>query len=93
MSDAISNRQPPRELDCEHVIRLLWDYLDGRVHEDEREGIVAHLAWCNGCASHYQFEQEFLSAVGRLRRDDEEYDALRGRVIDRLRSLGLAKPE
>lgn len=93
MSDAISSKQPPRELDCRHVIRRLWDYLDGRVHEDEREGIVAHLAWCNGCASHYRFEGEFLSAVGRLRRDEDEYDALRAQVIDRLRALGLEKPE
>jgi anti-sigma factor (TIGR02949 family) len=89
MSDPTTDRQPPRELDCVHVIHRLWDYLDGRVPEDEREQIVAHLAWCHGCASHYQFEHEFLSAVGRLRRDDENYDELKSQVVARLHALGF----
>jgi anti-sigma factor (TIGR02949 family) len=93
MSEQNVGTQRPRGLDCVHVIRRLWDYLDGRVHEDEREQIVEHLAWCNGCASHYQFEREFLAAVGQLRRSDENYDALRSEIVSRLRTLGLDKLE
>jgi anti-sigma factor (TIGR02949 family) len=88
-SDATVGAKPSREIDCVHVIRRLWDYLDGRVAEEEHEQIVAHLAWCNGCASHYQFEQEFLSAVGRLRRNGENYDELKSQIMSRLRALGL----
>jgi anti-sigma factor (TIGR02949 family) len=93
MTEATAGKQPPRELDCKHVIRRLWDYLDGRVSEDEREGIVAHLAWCNGCASHYRFEEEFIAAVGKLRRGDDEYDGLRSQIVDKLRALGLERTE
>jgi anti-sigma factor (TIGR02949 family) len=89
MSDPTTGKQPPTELDCVHVIHRLWDYLDGRMSEGEREQIVAHLAWCSGCASHYQFEQEFLDAVGRLRRADEGYDDLKSHVVARLHALGF----
>ena len=89
MTDANATSQPPHGLDCMHVVQRLWDYLDGRVAETEREQIVAHLAWCNACASHYRFEQEFLSAVGQLRRTGENYDALRSEIVTKLRALGL----
>ncbi|MGH7604320.1 MAG: zf-HC2 domain-containing protein [Gemmatimonadaceae bacterium] len=75
--------------DCKHVIRQLWDFLDGRSPEGEREQIVAHLAWCAGCANHYEFEQAFLDAVGRLRRDDQEYDALKAEIVSRLKTRGF----
>ena len=93
MTETTTGKEPPRALDCKHVIRRLWDYLDGRVSEEEREQILAHLAWCNGCASHYRFEEEFITAVGRLRRSDEEYAGLRSKIVDRLRALGLEDAE
>lgn len=88
MSDAKIGAGPQRGLDCMHVVQRLWDYLDGRVVESEREQIVAHLAWCNDCSSHYRFEESFLNAVGRLRRHDDSYDALRAEVVRKLRALG-----
>ena len=93
MSDSNPSTERSREPDCRHVIRRLWDFLDGRVEETEREQIVAHLEWCHGCASHYQFEREFLSAVGRLRRDDQDYDALRSQITARLNTLGFSKED
>lgn len=93
MSESNIRTDSPRELDCKHVIQRLWDYLDGHVAEEEREQIVAHLAWCNGCASHYRFEHEFLTAVGRLRRADESYDDLRSQIMARLNAMGLPNTE
>jgi anti-sigma factor (TIGR02949 family) len=89
MTDAKTGAQPPRDLDCMHVVGRLWDYLDGRVAEEEREQIVAHLAWCSDCDSHYRFEESFLKAVGRLRRSDESYDALRSQIVAKLHAQGL----
>ena len=89
MTESNTAETPRPGLDCRHVIRRLWDYLDGRVSDGEREQILEHLAWCNGCASHYRFEQEFLNAVGHLRQRDENYDYLKSRIVDRLRELGL----
>ena len=77
-------------LDCSHVVRQLWDYLDGRLPEAERGQVVAHLEECAGCTSHFAFERSFLDTVGRLRRDDTEFDSLRRQVISALRAKGYA---
>ena len=55
MTDEKNAAASPAGLDCMHVVRRLWDYLDGRVADEERAQIVAHLAWCNDCSSHYRF--------------------------------------
>ena len=36
-------------LDCDSVMRQLWDYLDGELTEDRMEAIRAHLAMCSRC--------------------------------------------
>jgi len=89
MTDVKPTTEPPPGLDCMHVVQRLWDYLDGRIADAEREEIVAHLAWRNACASHYRFEEGLLSAVGQLRRSSENYDALRTQIVAKLRALGL----
>jgi anti-sigma factor (TIGR02949 family) len=93
MTDIKANTKPPPGLDCMHVVQRLWDYLDGRVPDTEREQIVAHLAWCNACASHYRFEEGFLNAVGQLRRSNENYDALRAQILTKLRALGFGSDD
>ena len=78
--------------ECGHVVRRLWDYLDGMLPEDEKADIVAHLEWCANCTAHFEFEQSFLETVGRLRRDDREFEPLRHRVIAVLRAHGFSPP-
>jgi anti-sigma factor (TIGR02949 family) len=92
MTDVKVGAEPPG-LDCMHVVRRLWDYLDGRVAEEERAQIVAHLASCSACSSHYRFEEGFLGAVGRLRRTDENFDILRSEIVAKLRAQGLENKE
>lgn len=77
-------------LDCGHVIRQLWDYLDGALAEDQRARIVAHLEQCAACTSHFEFERSFLDTVARLRRDDSEFDGLKRQVIAALREKGFS---
>ena len=67
--------------DCEHAVRQLWDYLDGRLPEASRAWVDAHLATCANCTSHYEFERGFLEALSTLRRDDDQFAALRTRVL------------
>jgi anti-sigma factor (TIGR02949 family) len=89
MTDVKIDAEPPPGLDCLGVVRRLWDYLDGRVAEDEREEIVAHLAWCSDCASHYRFEEGFLDAVARLHRSHDNFDTLRLQIVTSLRAQGI----
>ncbi len=77
-------------LDCDQVVRQLWDYLDGALGEDQRALIVAHLEQCAGCTSHFEFERAFLVTLGKLRRDDAEFDGLKTQVIAALRAKGFS---
>ena len=75
-------------IDCAHAVRQLWDYLDGRLPEEAREQVAAHLAACDNCTSHFAFEQSFLDSVRTLRRTDAEFSSLRERVRASLRGQG-----
>jgi anti-sigma factor (TIGR02949 family) len=70
----------PATIDCEHAVRQLWDYLDGRLPDEAREEVAAHLASCDPCTSHFNFERSFLESVRTLRRGDAEFSSLRERV-------------
>jgi len=72
---------PPTQFDCEEIVRRLWPHLDGALPEGERAGVLAHLAGCSGCRSHYDFAQAFLTAVrAAAPGGDGEFAALRERV-------------
>jgi anti-sigma factor (TIGR02949 family) len=86
MTDATTTTSPPSPEECAHAVRQLWDYLDGRLPDAERERVAAHLAVCDACTSHFAFERGFLDAVRTLRRDDPAFAALRGRVLGALRA-------
>ena len=47
--------QTASPLDCEHAVRRLWDYLDGRLPNLAREEVEAHLATCELCTSRFAF--------------------------------------
>ena len=72
-------------IDCEHAVRQLWDYLDGRLPDEAREEVAAHLSACDNCTSHFAFETSLLNAVRTLRRSDAEFGSLRDRVRASLR--------
>lgn len=77
-------------LDCESVMRQLWDYLDGELTPDRMAAIRAHLELCKRCYPQYEFEQSFLAAVAARRRQHSDPQRLRARVADALRAQGLS---
>lgn len=80
----MTRRQAP--LDCEEIVQRLWPHLDGALPEAERARVLAHLAGCEGCRSHYDFAQAFLDAVRAAGPAAEiEFSALRARVEHSLR--------
>lgn len=77
-------------LDCDAVMRQLWDYLDDEL-TPEREGAVrAHLAVCQRCHPQYDFEASFLRALSAARQKHSSPDTLRERVLGALRLEGFA---
>jgi anti-sigma factor RsiW len=76
-------------LDCQAVVRRLWDYLDGALDATDAAGIDTHLGHCERCPPHFAFERAFLRAVRAARAEHGELAALRGRVLASLESEGF----
>lgn len=77
-------------LDCQSVMRQLWDYLDGELTADRSEAIASHLKMCARCYPQYEFERTFLDQVGKLRREHSDLPSLRARLLDTLKTHGFA---
>jgi anti-sigma factor (TIGR02949 family) len=78
-------------IDCDAVMRQLWDYLDGELTGERERAMREHLAVCARCYPHYDFERAFLSALAATRRDVARGGgkALGERVRAALRAHGM----
>ena len=79
----------PDSLDCEVVVRSLWAYLDGETSERDARALERHLARCESCRAHAEFEARLVDELVRLRRTHSDADQLRARVLKALRAAGL----
>lgn len=79
---------PTRET-CREIVRQLWPYLDGALPDDLQEAVAAHLATCDACRSHYDFERAFLDAVRDSAPMDDAFEPLRERVVAALTARGM----
>lgn len=80
---------PDRLLDCEEVVRALWEYLDGHANDELRAGIDEHLARCDGCRAHFEFERRLVRALGDLRTRHLDAARLRAEVLAVLGDAGF----
>lgn len=76
-------------LDCEAVMKQLWDYLDGELTPERLQTIEAHVKTCKRCSPHAEFERAFLGALNAARANVESSGPLRQRVLARLRDKGF----
>jgi mycothiol system anti-sigma-R factor len=77
-------------LDCESVMRQLWDYLDGELSSDRMAAIRAHLELCKRCYPQYEFERSFLDAIAASAPQHSNLDRLRAQLTAALEAKGLA---
>lgn len=66
-------------MDCEQVVRLLFEYLDGEVSDEQQHDIDRHLTLCRSCFSRAEFEKRLrlhLKAPG----DEAVPSALENRI-------------
>lgn len=54
-----------RMVDCQHVMKRLWEYVDGELPEDQAADLREHLAVCARCNPQYRFQLAFLALVVR----------------------------
>lgn len=52
-------------VDCQHVMKRMWEYLDGELAEQEAAELREHLAMCARCNPQYRFQLAFLELVVR----------------------------
>ena len=78
-------------LDCESVMRQLWDYLDAELTPERMEEIRMHIEMCKRCYPQYQFERSFLDAVAARGRTHSDPERLRANLLAALRSNGLSE--
>lgn len=76
-------------LDCESVMRQLWDYLDGELTADRKTVIRSHLELCRRCHPQYRFEQSFLDAVAASAPAHSDPDRLRSKLLVALKDEGF----
>ncbi|MDB4905229.1 MAG: putative zinc-finger [Gemmatimonadetes bacterium] len=76
--------------ECEQAMRQLWAYLDGATSDADRARIAQHLAACDACTQHFNFERSFLESLRRLREDTTaDFTSLRDMVLGGLRAHGF----
>ena len=73
-------------LDCETVMRRLWDYLDRELTAERMNEIEQHLEQCERCRPHADFRRAFAGAVAGASIATEDTDALRARIRAALRA-------
>lgn len=93
MSDTTTMHETtaPFPIDCEATVRALWDYLDSTLDAPTMAAIDAHLADCENCREHLKFEGALLDRLHALRREHDDVEALRARVVTALRNAGKSR--
>lgn len=79
-------------MDCETVMRLLWDLLDGTLGPVDEMAVREHVHRCRHCHPHATFGEIVLNAVAAQRQPITEALPLRNRVLDALRAEGFEAP-
>jgi anti-sigma factor (TIGR02949 family) len=85
----MDSMMPERPLDCAEVVRALWEYLDGRANAENVDAIDAHLALCEGCRAHFEFERRLVRSISELRKQHSDPARLRAAVLAALRAAGM----
>ena len=57
-------------MDCNELVELVTDYLEGRLPDAERERFDVHLGECEGCVNYVEQMRATVAVTGSLREDD-----------------------
>ena len=76
-------------LDCETVMRELWDYLDEELTPERMAAIRAHVEMCQRCYPQYEFERAFLDAVAARTPRHSSPERVEAKVLAVLEAQGL----
>ena len=72
---------PDPPLNCQELVELVTEYLEGTLLPEARERFEAHLALCRPCDIYLEQMRRTIDLTGRLRETDIEPPA-RERLLD-----------
>jgi anti-sigma factor RsiW len=68
------------DLNCNELVELVTDYLDGALDEETAHRVADHLAGCDGCTTYVEQIRQTVTALGssppEVELTDEARDAL-----------------
>jgi mycothiol system anti-sigma-R factor len=73
-------------VDCGECFERLYAFLDRELSESEVSSVRRHLADCGPCEQEYVLERRFLEAIRDCCTSDVAPQALRQRIVVRLRA-------
>jgi anti-sigma factor RsiW len=60
---------PPDEMSCRELVKVITDYLEGRMGADDRLRFEAHLEECPYCVNYLEQMRATVEALGQLGED------------------------
>jgi anti-sigma factor RsiW len=54
------------DMNCNELVELVTDYLEGRLSSTDRGRFEAHLAACEGCSNHLDQMRRTISTIGSV---------------------------
>ncbi len=79
-----------REIDCDEVMRQLFDYLDREVEITAEDEIHHHIEECRSCFTRVEFEKQLKGRVQDAGKDLAP-DSLRNRIDDLMKDFSIGE--
>ena len=84
----MTNDKTTREIDCDEVMRQLFDYLDDEVEIAAGDEIHHHIEECRSCFTRVEFEKQIKDRV-RSAGKDSAPESLRNRITDLMKDFSI----
>ena len=69
------------DLNCDELVELVTDYLDGALDEETERRVSDHLAGCDGCTTYVDQIRQTVTSLGAQPPDVELTDEARNALL------------
>ena len=69
------------DLNCDELVELVTDYLDGALDEETERRVTDHLAGCDGCTTYVDQIRQTVTSLGASPPDVELTDEARNALL------------
>ena len=73
------------DLNCDELVELVTDYLDGALDDGTERRVTDHLAGCDGCTAYVDQMRQTVASLGSSPPDVELTEEARSALMDAFR--------